>query len=257
MFDLPLFDLIFLLGCALMSGFIDAMIGGGGMIQLPALFAVFPNLAPATLMSINKTASIVGTTGAAVQYSRANQSPWKLILISSAVAFLASLLGAYLLTRIPSQWLRVALPFFLLALLIFNLRSNAGLIHAPKHQHRKQNAIASIGAGAIGFYDGFLGPGAGAFYKLWYTRMLGFDFLRAAAPAKFLNVASNLGALCVFLYLGYMDWKLGICMAVANFGGGQMGSRFAIKHGNTLIRKAFLITVTALIIKTFYDAFIH
>lgn len=256
MFDLPIFDLVFLLVCALMSGFIDSIIGGGGMIQLPALFAVFPGLPPATLMSINKTASIVGTTGSAIQYSRANQSPWKLVLISSTAAFLASVMGAYLLTRVPSQWLRVALPFFLLALLIFNLKSGAGLVHAPKHQHRKQSAIASLGATVIGFYDGFLGPGAGAFYKLWYTRILGFDFLRAAAPSKFLNVASNLGALCVFLYLGYMDWKLGIFMAVANFAGGQMGSRFAIKHGNALIRKAFFITVSALILKTFYDAFI-
>ena len=256
MLDLSVFDLSFLLTCAIMAGFIDSIIGGGGMIQVPALFAVLQGVPPATLMSVNKLASLVGTAGSAMQYARANKSPWKLVMISSLAAFLASVGGAYLLTQVPGQWLRSALPFFLIALLIFNLKSRAGLIHEPKHQHHKQNIIASIGAAIIGFYDGFLGPGAGAFYKLLYTRIMGFDFLRSAAPSKFLNIASNLGALCVFLYLGYMDWKLGILLAIANFAGGQIGSRFAIKHGNIFIRKAFFITVSALIIKTFYDAFI-
>lgn len=256
MFELSIFDLSLLVSCALMAGLVDSIIGGGGMVQVPALFAVLPGFPPATLLSVNKLASVVGTIGAAIQYTRANKSPWGLVIISSAVAFIASVLGAYLVTQLPTQWLRGALPFLLLALLIFNIKSTAGLVHAPKHQHHKQKAIASTGAGIIGFYDGFLGPGAGAFYKLFYTRVLGFDFLRAAAPAKFLNIASNLGALCVFLYLGYFDWKLGILMAIANLAGGQIGTSIAIKHGNAFIRKGFFILVTILIIKTFYDAFL-
>ena len=257
MIDLSLVDIVLLLICALMAGLIDSIIGGGGMIQVSALFSFLPGFTPATLMSVNKMASIVGTTGSALQYARANKSPWKLVIISSSAAFIASVAGAYLLTQIPNQWLRGALPFFLLALLIFNIKSTAGLVHAPRHQHRKQSGIASAGAAVIGFYDGFLGPGAGAFYKLLYTRVLGFDFLRSAAPSKFLNIASNLGALCVFLSMGYINWKLGIIMAIANLIGGQIGSRIAIKHGNKFIRKAFFITVTALIIKTFYDAYLH
>jgi uncharacterized membrane protein YfcA len=256
MLELSIFDLSLLLTCALMAGLVDSIIGGGGMIQVPALFAVLPSFPPATLLSINKLASSVGTIGAAIQYSRANKSPWGLVIISSTVAFFASVAGAYLVTQLPTQWLRSALPFLLIALLIFNIKSNAGLIHAPKHQHRKQKAIASTGAGIIGFYDGFLGPGAGAFYKLFYTRVLGFDFLRSAAPAKFMNIASNLGALCVFFFLGYFDWKLGILMAIANLVGGQIGTGIAIKRGNTFIRKGFFILVTILIFKTFYDAFL-
>ena len=256
MLELSVFDLSLLLACALFAGLVDSIIGGGGMIQVPALFAVLPGFAPATLLSVNKFGSIVGTIGSAVQYSRVNKSPWGLVMISSAFAFFASVAGAYLVTQLPTQWLRGALPFLLLALLIFNLKSNSGLVHAPKHQHHKQKAIASTGAGIIGFYDGFLGPGAGAFYKLFYTRVLGFDFLRSAAPAKCLNIASNLGALCVFFYLGYFDWKLGLLLASANLIGGQIGTRIAIKHGNTFIRKGFFILVTILIIKTFYDAFL-
>ena len=109
----------------------------------------------------------------------------------------------------------------------------------------------------IGFYDGFLGPGDGYFYKLLYTRVLGFDFINTAAPSKFLNVASNLGALCVFFYLGFFDWRLGLFMAIANFIGGQIGSRIALKYGNGFIRKAFFISVSVLTIKTFYDAFLN
>ena len=256
MLELSVFDLSLLLACALFAGLVDSIIGGGGMIQVPALFAVLPGFPPATLLSVNKLGSIVGTIGSAIQYSRANKSPWGLVIISSLFAFFASVAGAYLVTQLPTQWLRSALPFLLIALLIFNIKSNAGLVHAPKHQHHKQKAIASTGAGIIGFYDGFLGPGAGAFYKLFYTRILGFDFLRSAAPAKFLNIASNLGALCVFFYLGYFDWQLGILMASANLIGGQIGTSIAIKHGNVFIRKGFFILVTILIIKTFYDAFL-
>ncbi|MBU3593659.1 TSUP family transporter [Polynucleobacter sp. 71A-WALBACH] len=256
MFELSFFDLSLLLACALFAGLVDSIIGGGGMIQIPALFAVLPGFLPATLLSVNKFGSIVGTIGAAIQYSRANRVPWGLVVISSIFAFCASVAGAYLVTQLPTEWLRGALPFLLIALLLFNIKSSIGLVHAPKHQHHKQKAIASAGASIIGFYDGFLGPGAGAFYKLLYTRILGFDFLRSAAPAKFLNIASNLGALCVFFYLGYFDWKLGLLMASANLVGGQIGTKIAIKHGNSFIRKGFFILVTILIMKTFYDAFL-
>jgi uncharacterized membrane protein YfcA len=256
MFELSAFDLSLLLACALFAGLVDSIMGGGGMIQVPALFAVLPGFPPATLLSVNKFSSIVGTIGSAIQYSRANKSPWGLVIISSAFAFFASVAGAYLVTQLPTQWLRGTLPFLLLGLLIVNIKSSAGLIHEPKHQHRKQKAIASTGAGIIGFYDGFLGPGAGAFYKLLYTRVLGFDFLRSAAPAKCLNIASNLGALCVFVYLGYFDWELGLLLASANLIGGQIGTKIAIKRGNAFIRKGFFILVTVLIIKTFFDAFL-
>lgn len=257
MLDLSFFDITLLLACALFAGLVDSIIGGGGMIQVPALFAVLPGFPPATLLSMNKLASIVGTIGSAFQYARTNQSPWGLVIISSSAAFFASVAGAYLLTQVPNEWLRGALPFILVVMLIINLRSSSGLTHAPKHQPRQEKIIASSGAGMIGFYDGFLGPGAGAFYKMLYTRALGFDFLRAAAPAKFLNIASNLGALCVFLYLGYMNWPLALMMAVTNLIGGQIGTRIAIKHGNSFIRQAFFILVTILIIKTFYDAYLQ
>lgn len=117
-------------------------------------------------------------------------------------------------------------------------------------------ALASSGSGVIGFYDGFLGVGTGAFYKLLFVRGLGFSFLRAAAPAKFTNVASNVGAVVAFAVTGSIFWALGLFMAAANFAGGQLGARIALRHGNEFIRTAFYIVVSLLIAKTFKDAYL-
>ncbi len=117
--------------------------------------------------------------------------------------------------------------------------------------------MAAAGAAAVGCYDGFFGPGAGALYKLLFVRILGFDFLNAAAPAKLANVASNLAALIVFVVKGALLWKVGAAMAVANFAGGQVGSRLALRYGNRFLRGAFVVLVCVLIVKTFDDAYLH
>lgn len=241
---------------AFLAGVVDAVIGGGGMVQLPALFAFLPNVMPPPLLGMNKLASAIGTTGAAIQYARSVATPWRTIAPSIAIAFVASLLGAYAVTLVPAEPLKKALPFILIALLLYTWVSRAGAEHSPRHSKGKSALIASSGSGAIGFYDGFLGAGAGAFYKLLLVRGLGFSFLHAAAPAKFTNVASNLGAVVMFAVTGYIFWALGLFMAVANFAGGQVGARIALKYGNEFIRYCFFIVVAALIVKTFKDAYL-
>jgi uncharacterized membrane protein YfcA len=240
---------------AFAAGIVDAVMGGGGMLQVPALFALFPGLAPAALLGTNKFASSVGTAGAAFRYARAMPPRWTTVAPVVIAAFLSSLLGAYALTRIPAQPLRKALPFLLLALLLYTACSDAGFAHKPRYARHREAAVATSGAAAVGFYDGFFGPGAGAFYKLLFVRALGFDFLNAAAPAKLANVASNLAAVLVFALNGLLLWKLGLGMALANFIGGQVGSRIALRYGNRLIRWAFLVVVAALIVKTYRDAY--
>jgi len=240
---------------AFAAGIVDAVMGGGGMLQVPALFALFPGLAPAALLGTNKFASSVGTAGAAFRYVRAMPPRWTTVAPVVIAAFLSSLLGAYALTRIPAEPLRKALPFLLLALLLYTACSDAGFAHKPRYARHREAAVATSGAAAVGFYDGFFGPGAGAFYKLLFVRALGFDFLNAAAPAKLANVASNLAAVLVFALNGLLLWKLGLGMALANFIGGQVGSRIALRYGNRLIRWAFLVVVAALIVKTYRDAY--
>lgn len=238
------------------AGVVDAVIGGGGMVQLPALFAFMPNVAPPPLLGTNKFASAIGTAGAAIQYARSVDTPWRTVVPCVVIAFVASLAGAYAVTLVPAEPLKKALPFILAALLIYAWLSGAGREHSPKHSRAKAAFIASSGSSAIGFYDGFLGAGTGAFYKLLFVRGLGFSFLHAAAPAKFTNVASNVGAVVAFAVTGYIFWALGLFMAVANFAGGQVGARIALRYGNAFIRSAFYGVVSLLIAKTFNDAYL-
>jgi hypothetical protein len=237
------------------AGVVDAVIGGGGMVQLPALFAFMPGVAPPPLLGTNKFASAIGTTGAAIQYARSTDTPWRVVVPCMMVAFAAALAGAYAVTLVPAEPLKKALPFILAALLLYTWASGAGKEHAPKRSRAKA-AVASSGSGVIGFYDGFLGVGTGAFYKLLFVRGLGFSFLQAAAPAKFTNVASNVGAVVAFAVTGYIFWLLGLFMAVANFAGGQLGARIALRYGNDFIRTAFYVVVSLLIAKTFKDAYL-
>ena len=240
---------------AFAAGIVDAVMGGGGMLQVPALFALFPGVAPASLLGTNKFASSIGTAGAALQYVRSLPPRWSTIAAVAIAAFLSSLIGAYVVTSIPPDPLRKALPFVLLALLLYSTFNKLGMTHAPRYTHRQEATVAATGAAAVGFYDGFFGPGAGAFYKLIFVRFLGFDFLNAAAPAKLANLASNLGAIPVFIFQGAWMWKVAMGMAVANFVGGQVGAHIALRYGNRLIRWAFLIVVAALVGKTFHDAY--
>lgn len=219
---------------------VDAVIGGGGMVQLPALFAFMPNVAPPPLLGTNKLASAIGTTGAAIQYARSMRTPWRVVAPCMLVAFLAALAGAYAVTLIPAEPLKKALPFILAALLLYTWASGAG--KETLQTREKPMALAS--------------SGTGAFYKLLFVRGLGFSFLRAAAPAKFTNVASNVGAVAAFALTGYIFWALGLFMAAANFAGGQLGARIALRYGNDFIRAAFYVVVSLLIAKTFKDAYL-
>ncbi|MDX6805604.1 sulfite exporter TauE/SafE family protein [Terrihabitans rhizophilus] len=247
---------IFLGAAAFLAGVVDAVIGGGGMVQIPALFAVLPEALPATLFGTNKVASLAGTLGSGWRYARNLQVPWRIILPSMAAAFVASFIGAAVVSYIPADWLRKALPFILLALLGYTVFNKVGLEHLPRHTAGRATLIATTGSALIGFYDGIFGPGTGAFLKLLFVRGLGFDFLNASAPSKFINVASNLSAIGFFGVGGYVLWGLAAWMAVCNFLGGQVGSIIAIRFGSGFLRVALIVVVSALILKTFYDGYL-
>lgn len=248
---------LLLCGAAFGAGLVDAVMGGGGLLQVPALFAAFPGAAPAVLLGTNKFAGCVGTTGAAIHYARATVPRWSTVAPAVVAAFLAALAGAYAITLVPAAPMRKALPFLLLLILVYTAWGQAGLLHRPRYARAREAAVAAAGAAAVGCYDGFFGPGAGALYKLLFVRILGFDFLNAAAPAKLANVASNLAALIVFVVKGALLWQVGAAMAVANFAGGQVGSRLALRYGNRFLRGAFVVLVCVLIAKTFDDAYLH
>nr|WP_188568880.1 TSUP family transporter [Undibacterium terreum] len=250
-------DFIVLGMAAFFAGFVDAVVGGGGLIQVPALFSAMPNVAPATLLGTNKLAGIWGTTAAAVNYVKAVRLRWSMVLPAAAMAFLFAFAGAFAVTHIPPTYLRKSLPFILLAVAVYTFRKkDFGSTHAPLYHGDKERTMAMLVGGGIGFYDGFFGPGTGSFLMFLFVRLFGYDFLSASAVAKVLNVATNAAALLWFGYSNNVIWQVGFAMAVCGVLGSLTGSRLAIKHGSGFVRKMFLLVVAALILKTSYDAFL-
>lgn len=238
------------------AGLVDSIVGGGGLILVPALFAVFPTAEPATLLGTNKSAAICGTLNASVQFSRRVRLQWRVLLPAALLALAGAFAGAWAVTKIDPNFMRRLLPLILLSVFVYTIMNkNLGAIHAPHLDGKREVAVAcAIGLG-IGFYDGLFGPGTGSFFIFLLVRLLGYDFLNASAAAKVLNVATNLSALTFFAIKGHIWWHLGLVMAVSNVTGSLIGSRLAMKHGASFVRSIFLLVVSALILKTAYDAF--
>ena len=248
-------DFVLLGAAAFLAGLVDAVVGGGGLIQIPVLFSVYADVAPATLFGTSKLAGIFGTGAAAVNYARRARLAWSTAAPAAATAFLFAFAGAYTVTRIPADFVRTLLPCVLLAVAIYTFKKkDFGAIHAPLHSGGMERALA-LGLGAcIGFYDGFFGPGTGSFLIFLFVRFFGFDFLSASVAAKVVNVACNLAALMWFGYSGHLMWELGLMMAVCQVAGSLVGTRLALRHGSGFVRKLFLVVVSLLIVKTGYDA---
>ena len=251
-------ELILVSLASLLAGCIDSIVGGGGLILVPALFAVYPGAAPATLFGTNKSASVWGTTIATLQYSRRVQLRWPVLLPAAGAALLGGFAGAWHVTLVNPDFLRKLLPFILLAVLLYTLaKKDLGSTHAPRHDRRRETLLACVIGLVIGWYDGFFGPGTGSFFIFLFVRLLGYDFLNASASAKLLNVATNLAALALFAAKGHIWWHIGLVMSVANVAGSLIGTRLALKHGAGFVRGVFIVVVGALILKTGYDAFLR
>lgn len=243
---------------SLLAGFVDAIVGGGGLILLPALFATFPTTAPATLLGTNKSAAIWGTGVAAWQFSRRVQLRWHAMLPAALASSLGAFSGAWVVTLVAADFLRKLLPIVLAGLLIYTLaRKDLGREHMPRFAPRQETWAACLIGIVIGFYDGFFGPGTGSFFVFLFVRVLGYDFLNASASAKLLNLSTNVSALLLFIIKGHTWWHLALPLAVANVVGSLLGTHMALKHGAGFVRGIFILVVSLLICKTGYDAFLR
>ena len=250
-------ELLIVTLASLLAGFVDSIVGGGGLILVPALFAVFPTTQPATLFGVNKGASVWGTAVATVQYARRVNMRWSALLPAAGAGFAGSMGGAWLVTLVDGSFLRKGLPFVLLAVLAYTLaKKDLGRTHAPRFSGHTETAVACCIGLVLGFYDGFFGPGTGSFFVFLFVRWLGYDFLNASASAKLLNTATNLAALLLFAYKGHVWWHFALTMAIANVVGSLLGTRLALKHGSGFVRIVFIVVVSALILKTGFDAFL-
>ena len=193
-------DTVFVILAAALAGFIDASVGGGGLVLVPALFAAYPNVLPATLLGTNKSASVWGTLFAAWHFQRQIDLQWRALRMGVICALLGALAGAYSMTLLSPQLLRQALPALLLAVLLYTLRhKHLGHDHAPRLHGRSQVLAMGVCGGVMGFYDGFFGPGTGSLLVFLLVRWLGFDFLQASAHSKVLNLSSNMAALMLLV----------------------------------------------------------
>ncbi|WP_313952483.1 TSUP family transporter [Accumulibacter sp.] len=242
---------------ALFAGFIDAVVGGGGLIQIPALFTALPNEIPATLFGSNKFASVFGTSNAAWRYARRVRMPWRTTLPAAIAAFAFSYLGAMAVAWMPPELLRPLILLLLVGAAIYTFaRRDFGAIHRPQHTGGREFAYAVIVGGAIGFYDGFFGPGTGSFLIFLFIRFFGFDFLHASAASKVVNVATNLAALGYFLPNGHVLFGVAVLMATCNVLGSLIGTHLALRHGSGFVRKVFLCVVSLFIVKFAHDTFV-
>ncbi len=254
----PCMELLWLSLASLLAGFVDAIVGGGGLLLVPALIATFPATHPATLFGVNKGASIWGTAFATWHYSRRVQLRWDSLWPAALAGFGGSLGGAWLVTVISQDFLRKVLPLVLLAVLIYTLaKKELGRAHTPRFSGRAEILAACTVGVALGFYDGFFGPGTGSFLVFLLVRWLGYDFLHASASAKLINTATNLAALILFAIKGMIWWQFALIMGTANVAGSLLGTRMALKHGTGFVRIVFILVVSALIFKTGYDAFLR
>ncbi|WP_325345690.1 sulfite exporter TauE/SafE family protein [Xylophilus sp.] len=251
-------DLLIVSLASLLAGFVDAIVGGGGLVLVPALFATFAHTHPATLFGMNKSAGICGTAFAARQFAQRVEMRWATLLPAAGAGFAGAFLGAWTVTRVSPDFLRRVLPLVLVAVLLYTLaRKELGRHHAPRIQGRAEAWAASAIGLAVGFYDGFFGPGTGSFFVFLFVRWLGYDFLHASASAKLLNTATNLAALILFAATGHVWWHYAAVLAAANVVGSLAGTRLALRHGAGFVRGFFIVVVGALILKTGYDAFLR
>ena len=244
-----------LLGAAFLAGGIDAIVGGGGLIQLPALFSALPAAMPATLLGTSKLAGLAGTASATLRYARAVSIPWRRLAPAAAIAFAGSLAGAATVTHVSAAAFRPLVPLLLTVVLLYTLtQRDLGASHAPRTLDRAGAMTGAAIVAAIAFYDGFFGPGTGSFLMLLFIRLYGFDFLNAAAAARVLNAATNVAALAWFGSNGHVLWPIGLAMAAANVAGAQLGTRLALTRGTRFVRIVFIAVVATLILRTAWVA---
>ncbi len=243
-----------LCGFAFFAGLVDAVAGGGGLIQVPALFAVFPSMPPAILLGTNKFSAITGTTIATLRYSVSVPIQWRSVLPAAGVAGVGALAGAKTVTLIDPTMLRPVLLLMLGGMAIYTLARPKFGERAGAAAPLRQDGSAFYGVTAVfGFYDGFFGPGAGSVLMFLLVRLFGHDFLSAAATTKVLNLVTNFGALILFMMTGNVLYAVALPMAAFNVAGGFLGAHFAVRRGSQFIRTVFLIVVVALIAKILFD----
>jgi uncharacterized protein len=239
-----------------LAGFIDAIVGGGGLIQTPVVLILLPNVAVSSIIGTLKIPAFSGTSFAAYQYLKKVDMNWRLLIIMMVLAIPSAFMGSTLLNYVSNDFMKPLLFVILSLLLVYTYaQKNFGQQNISVIAPKTQVLYAVLISFVVGFYDGFIGPGTGSFLVLGFISLLGFDFLYASANAKMVNLASNFGSICLFLIKGKIIWAIAIPMVFCNACGGWLGAKLAISKGNKFIRILFLVVVLGTLIRFGYDVF--
>jgi hypothetical protein len=248
--DLALQTLLLLGLAGFLAGWVDAVVGGGGLIQIPALLLGLPGAAPAQVLATNKFASVWGTATASVTYYRRVRPDLRTALPMAAVAYVGAIVGALIGLHIPKS---AFYPIILVMLVVVGaytlLKPSVGELTQLRWTGARHTTAAMATGFVIGVYDGALGPGTGSFLVFVLVGLMGYAFLEASAKAKITNLATNLGALTVFAPGGHIVLSVGVVMAGANLLGGYVGARTAVSRGSRFIRVVFIVVVAAFIVR--------
>jgi uncharacterized membrane protein YfcA len=247
----PGVEVIALLGLAgFLAGWIDAVVGGGGLVQLPALLLGVPGATPAQILATNKFGSVWGTATSSVTYYRRVRPDLRTALPMAAVAYVGAVIGALIGLHIPKAAFYPIILVLLIAVGAYTLfKPTLGEATALRFSGHRHTVFAMLTGFVIGVYDGALGPGTGSFLVFALVGLMGYAFLEASAKAKIANLATNLGALTVFIPGGHVMWVIGGVMAVANLLGGYVGARTAVAKGSRFVRIVFIVVVGAFIVR--------
>jgi uncharacterized protein len=247
----PSAEVIALLGVAgFLAGWIDAVVGGGGLVQLPALLLGVPGATPAQVLATNKFSSIWGTGTSSVTYYRRVRPDLRTALPMAGVAYVGAVVGALIGLHIPKTAFYPIILVMLIAVGAYTLfKPTLGETTVLRFSGHRHTVFAMLTGFVIGVYDGALGPGTGSFLVFALVGLMGYAFLEASAKAKIANFATNLGALTVFIPGGHVMWAIGAVMASTNLLGGYVGARTAVAQGSKFVRFVFIVVVGAFIIR--------
>ena len=241
---------LLLMLAALAAGFVDAVVGGGGLIQLPALLIGLPGASVVQVAATNKLSSFCGTSISAATYFRRVRPDPRTFGPLMAAAFTGSLGGAFVASMLPrSAFDPIILVVMVLVGAYVWFKPSVGTLTNLRFSGGTHLWAVAVTGLAVGFYDGAIGPGTGSFFVFALVGLLGYNFLEASAKAKLANWATNLAALVVFVPMGAVMWKLGLLMAAANIVGGYAGARVAVARGARFVRIFFLVVVAAFVVR--------
>jgi uncharacterized protein len=247
-------DVLLLCLAAGFAGWVDAISGGGGLVQIPALLILLPGASPAQVLATNKLSSICGTSVAAGTYYKRIRPDLRTALPMAGIALFGAVLGALCASAISIDVFR---PLVLVLVVLVGgyvlLNPDVGAEQSLRWEGRRHHVAAAAGGLGIGFYDGIFGAGTGSFLLFLLVGLLGYSFLQASATSRIVNLATNIGALAIFAAQGAPLWRLGLLMGACNLAGGWLGAHTAIRRGSAFVRVVFLVVVAALAVRLAVD----